>query len=170
MSRLRWRISAIASGLVLLTLSLFVGAAVTDHDIATQSAGPGTFIWTGSYYKDPVCGSGSESFVMRLLQHNNYGGDSWKICSSQPDFCWVPHGQSSSDATLCAAGYDADTANDYGSSLKVSSIAGGDLCSLRIYENRNYGGVAYTTWDPVNDPSVGVPFNDVFSSIRRVCT
>jgi len=62
------------------------------------------------------------------------------------------------------------SANDKGSSIKVSSIGGGASCWLEVRDDRNYGGARWRTWDPVNDPS-WVPWpNDVSSSIRRVCS
>lgn len=164
MTRLRWRISAVASGFVLATLLLVGGGA-------SVSAGPGTMIWTGSYWKDPVCGSGNELFVARIWTNANYTGTSWKFCSAYSDLCYVSHGQDSSDALLCSQGYDAGTANDYASSIKISSIGGGASCSLRWYDNRNYGGAQWVQWDPINDSNLGPTWpNDVWSSVRRVCT
>ena len=160
---LRHRLAAVVSGTILATLLLVAGGA------QVSAGGPGTFIDMGSYWKDPVCGSGNELFVARIWENINYTGESWKFCSNYSDFCWVPHGQSSSDAALCANGYDAGTANDYGSSIKISSIGGGALCSVRLYEHRNYGGAAWSQWDPINDSDLRPWPSDQGSSIRRVC-
>lgn len=162
---LRHRLAAVISGTVLATLLLVAGGANVG------AAGPGTFIDMGSYWKDPVCGSGNELFVARIWKDAGYSGESWKFCSNWSDLCWVPHGQDSSSALLCANGYDGSTANDYASSIKISSIGGGSTCSLRLYDNRNYGGAQWVQWDPINDPNLGPTWpNDVWSSIKRVCT
>lgn len=161
---LRHRLAAVLSGTILATLLLVAGGA------SVSAGGPGTFIDMGSYWKDPVCGSGNELFVARIWKDVGYSGESWKFCSNQDDLCSVPHGEDSSAALLCRNGYDGSTANDYGSSVKISSIGGGALCSLRLYEGRFYGGAAWTQWDPINDSDLRPWPSDAISSLRRVCT
>lgn len=159
-----WRLSLVGTSIALATLALVAGGA-------SLAVGPGSMVWTGSYWKDPVCGSGNELFVARIWKNSGYSGESWKFCSNYSDLCWAPHGQDSSDAVLCAQGFDGDTANDYASSVKISSIGGGSTCSLRFYDNRNYGGAQWVQWDPINDSNLGPTWpNDVWSSVRRVCT
>lgn len=162
----RHRLAAFLSGALLATLLFVAGGA------QVSAGGPGTMIdMPGNWWKDPVCGSGNELFVARIWKDAGYSGESWKFCSNYSDLCWTPHGQDSSSALLCANGADGTTANDYASSIKISSIGGGSDCSLRWYDNRDYGGAQWTQWDPINDSNLGPVWpNDVWSSVRRVCT
>ena len=161
--RLRYRLAAVVSGLMVATLGIVAGSA------SVSAGGPGTFIDMGSYWKDPICGSGNELFVARIWKDVNYQGESWKFCSNWSDLCWVPHGQDSSSALRCANGVANTSANDKGSSIKVSSIGGGASCWLEVRDDRNYGGARWRTWDPINVAS-WVPWpNDESSSIRRYC-
>ena len=160
---LRHRLAAVFSGTILATMMLVAGGA------SVGAAGPGTFIDMGSYYKDPACGTDAALFKARVYKDINYGGESWIFCTNWSDACWVPHGQDSSAALLCGNGFDGTTANDYGSSIKISAIHGGSSCSLRLYDDRLYGGAQWVQWDPINDADLRPWPNDAWSSIRRVC-
>lgn len=159
---LRWRIAAIASALVLATGILVVAAPAA-------AAGAGSLEWTGTAWKDPDCGTSSAQFDVRLFRDTNYGGTLWRFCTAHTDLCWSPYGADSSDALLCGAGFDGDTANDYASSLKVKSVLGGTSCRAQLRTDPGYGGSALTYWDPADVPSL-VPWpNDALSSLRRIC-
>ena len=163
MNARRWRIAAIVSSLALLLPALLVNAG------PATAAGVGTLTWTGSFWRDPLCGTGSQQFEVRLFRDTNYNGTQWRLCSAYSDFCSSPYGVDSSPALLCRNGYDGSTMNDYASSMKIISVGGGASCRVRIHEHRNYGGAGTTDWDPVWYPSL-VPWpNDILSSIRRVC-
>lgn len=162
MTRYRWRISALLSALVIAT-GLLVQAG------PTVAAGSGTMEWTGSRWEDPACDTANEQFDLRLFRDADYGGTQWRVCGAKANFCYSPHGADSSGALLCtSAGYDGDTMNDYPSSMKLVSIAGGASCRVQIKEHASYGGGGLVEWDPVNRPSL-FPYNDALSSARRVC-
>lgn len=159
----RWRHPIVLLCLILGSLGAVNAGGVT-------ASGQGTFLDKGTYYLDPACGTDQMLFKARIFQNVNFGGESWVFCSNAPDLCDVPFGENSSSAMLCINGYDGDTANDRGSSIKVSAVYGGASCYIEVRDNRNYGGARWVTWDPVNDAS-WVPWpNDESSSIRRVCT
>ena len=160
---LRHRLAAVFSGTILATMMLVAGGATT------HAAGPGTFIDMGGYWKDPACGTDAMLFKARVWKDIDYQGESWVFCSNWSDLCFIPHGQDSSAALLCAQGFDGTTANDYGSSIKISAIHGGASCSLRLYDDRFYNGAQWVQWDPINDADLRPWPNDAWSSIRRVC-
>lgn len=161
---LRWRISALASGLVVATLALLGAAAITP----VNAGGTGSMIDMGAYWKDPACGTAQQAFVVRIWADTGMTGESWKFCSDLKDFCWAPYGSQSSDALLCdTIGASGDTADDRSSSLRVSAVGGGAACAVAIYEGKNYTGARVKYWD-ATDVSSLVPWpNDALSSIRR---
>ena len=164
MNRLRWRISALLSALVIATGMLAVSAP------ATIAVGSGTMEWTGSRWEDPVCDTANETFDLRLFRHADYGGTQWRVCGSKINFCYSPYGIDSPAGALCLnAGYDGETMNDYPSSFKLISIAGGSSCRVVMYQHANYSGGGLVEWDPVNRTSM-FPYNDAVSSARRVCS
>lgn len=165
MNRLRWRISAVASALVLATLGvLAAGPSVTF------AVGPGSLTWTGTLWKDARCGTVDQQFDVRLYRDVNYGGTQYRLCGAFEDFCWSPYGNDSSDALACGLGLPNGTLNDKPSSVKVIAVNGASSCRVRLHEHKDYGGAALTYWDPVWVPSL-VPWpNDALSSVRRVCS
>lgn len=164
MHRFRWRLAAVLSGTVLVSL-LLVGAA----SVNVWAGGSGMLIDMGGWWKDPACGTAQEKFVARLWKDANFSGESWKFCSDYSDFCWAPYGSTSSDALACQTGIDGATANDKVSSWRVSAVRGGITCEVEIRENRNFGGATLGfAFDPAEQASMG-PVQDLASSIRRVC-
>lgn len=159
----RWRIASVFFALVIATTAFVGGGSVV------LAQGPGTMIAVSGGWRDPACGTENAIFDVRLFKDVGYEGTMWRFCSNYSDFCNSPYGSDSSDALLCANGYDGQTANDYASSAKFVAIYGGPSCYVELRENRNYQGGQYRRWDPVWVDSF-VPWpNDVMSSIRRVC-
>ncbi len=153
---------------LLAAIVLMVPAMLLTVSIV-EASGPGTMIWTGHYWKDPACGTDSQLFRLDLFRDINYGGTKWRFCSNAKDLCWWPHGQNSSDSLVCQAGWDADTVNDYPSSLKVLGVGGGDSCRIVLYDDPGYHGASVAYWDPVDVPDLRPWPNDAISSLRRVC-
>ena len=150
-------------------LPLLVIPALLMSTAMAEAAGQGTMIWTGTFWKDPACGTDDQKFRLDLFRDINYKGTKWRLCSDAPDLCWYPHGQNSSDSLLCQAGWDADTINDYPSSLKFLGVKGGDSCRVVLYEDPKYGGARVAYWDPIDVPDLRPWPNDAISSLRRVC-
>ena len=163
MTRHRWRASlALLVAIVLATLAPIASSG-------TVAAGSGTMEWTGTRWEDPVCDTANETFDLRLYRHADYGGTQWRVCGSKINFCYSPYGIDSPAGALCLnAGYDGETMNDYPSSFKLISIAGGSSCRVVMYEHAGYSGGGLVEWDPVNRTSM-FPYNDAVSSARRVC-
>lgn len=162
-----WRRPA-ALGAVLLLLLTASGITFTPS-IAAAGIGQFTKV-SDTYYRDPLC-DGNDPFIVDLWVDAGYQGIRYRFCSAYTDLCWVPFGSDSSSATLCdTIGLDAGTANDHASSIKVVAVNGGSTCRVKVYEHKDYGGVAWTTYDPLNDSDLGPVWpNDTFSSIKRVC-
>lgn len=163
--RLRWRIAAVLSGLL-------VTAGILTQSAATLAVGAGSMEWTGSRWEDPVCDTTGEQFDVRLYRDINYQGTQWRMCSGNGhgNFCWSPYGQDSPSSALClSAGYDGETVNDYPSSVKVVAVNGGSACRVKIFENAGQTGFALVYWDPVNVANLGV-LGDAASSIKRDCS
>lgn len=158
----RWRIAALLSGLLIAT-------GLLTQSAATIAVGPGSMEWTGSRWEDPACDTSSQTFDLRLYRDTGYNGTQWRVCGAKINFCWSPYGQDSPSAALCLnAGMDGETMNDYPSSFKLISIAGGSSCRVVMYQHASYGGGGLVEWDPVNRTSM-FPYNDEISSARRVC-
>ena len=163
---LRWRFDAFASGLVVVTLGLLGAASVTP----VNAGGAGALIDMGGWWKDPWCGTSAEQFVIRVWKNTGFSGESWKFCTDYPDFCNAPYGSTSSDALLCATGYDGATANDKASSFRVSAVRGGVTCEVVLRTNRNYGGAAlgFAFNAPYELANMG-PLSDMASSVDLEC-
>ena len=154
---------------LLMAVVLALGVAVQGN-VAVTAAGPGTFPEVSpGFYRDPRCDDANRPFWVSLYRDTNYQGTRWDLCSGYTSFCFIPHGSDSSPASLCLAGFDGSTMNDYPSSVRFREINGGELCRVNIHEHANHGGAALRRYDPVNIPSL-VPWpNDALSSIRREC-
>lgn len=158
-----WRVPALLLALIVATLAPIAGAPAV-------AAGQGQMEWTGSRWEDPACDTANELFDVRTFRHADFGGTEWRFCGSKQNLCWSPYGNDSPSAALCLnAGFDGDTANDFISSYKVISIAGGSSCRVQLKEHAQYGGGGLVEWDPVNRASA-FPYNDAISSVRRVCS
>lgn len=156
-----WRTPVLLLAVMLATLAP-VSAPAT-------AVGLGSMEWTGTRWQDPVCDTANETFDLRLFRHADYQGTEWRVCGSKINFCYSPYGIDSPAGALCLnAGYDGETMNDYPSSFKLISIAGGSSCRVVMYEHAGYGGGGLVEWDPVNRTSM-FPYNDAVSSARRVC-
>jgi hypothetical protein len=164
LSRYRWRIMAAISG-ALLAVPLLAW-----HAGPVTASGTGTFIWTGTLWRDPLCGTSYQRFNVLLYRHTYYKGTTWRVCSDRPDFCSIPYGYDSADAITCRLGIAAnDTLNDKVSSLHVVWVGGADSCRVRLHEHANYRGGAMTYWGAAWAPTL-VPWpTDKLSSVRRVC-
>ena len=162
MNRYRWRLSA-------LLVSLIVATGIVAQAGSVVAAGTGTMEWTGSRWEDPVCDTANEQYDLRTFRDASFGGTEWRYCGSKGNLCWSPYGIDSPAGALCLnAGYDGETANDYISSYKLISIAGGSSCRVQLKEHAQYTGGGLVEWDPVNRTSA-FPYNDQISSVRRVC-
>jgi hypothetical protein len=165
MNRYRWRIRATSA----LLMSVIVATGILTQTAAVSAVGTGSMDWTGSRWEDPVCDTANEVFDVSIYRDASYGGTEWRLCGWHQNLCMSPYGQDSPSAALCLnAGYDGETANDYASSMKVRSIAGGSTCRVKLFEHANYGGGAIVEFDPVNRTSL-FPYNDAISSVKRVC-
>lgn len=155
-----------------LVLSVMISTGLVAQSGPVVAAGSGQMVWTTSggvsFWKDPVCGSGNESFHVRLFRDTNYGGTQWRFCADRADFCTAPYGSESGAAALCYLGVDGDTANDYPSSMKVIAVNGGANCRVLLKEHVNGGGGGLVEYDPVWRSSL-FPYNDALSSIERAC-
>jgi hypothetical protein len=156
-----WRTPVLLLAVMLATLAP-VSAPAT-------AVGSGSMEWTGTRWQDPVCDTANETFDLRLFRHADYQGTEWRVCGSKINFCYSPYGIDSPAGALCLnAGYDGETMNDYPSSFKLISIAGGSSCRVQMKEHAGYTGGGLVEWDPVNRTSM-FPYNDAVSSARRVC-
>lgn len=165
MNRYRWRLRVT----VALLVSLVIATGIVTQSGAVSAVGAGSMEWTGTRWEDPVCDTANEQFDLRLFRDANYGGTQWRVCGAKKNFCWSPYGIDSPPGALCLnAGYDGETMNDYASSFKLVSIAGGSTCRVEMKQHANYGGGGLVEWDPVNRTSM-FPYNDEVSSARRVC-
>jgi hypothetical protein len=165
MTRLRWRIAAVASALVFATTAIAVGGPV-----ATLAAGPGQMVSTSYGWKDPACGTANATYQLRLFRDVDYQGTQWRFCSGAwTNLCWVPHGADSSAALLCSTGYDGSTANDYPSSAKLTALANAGDCRVEVHEHANHQGGRVAWWSLVNVPDLSPWPDDAISSVRRVC-
>lgn len=152
-------------------LAAIVVAAVLAVGLLVHSAtaaGPGQMTWTGTFWKDPVCGTGNAQFKVDIFVNVNYGGTRYRFCTQTPDFCWSPFGADSSDALLCSLGNDASTANDKASSMRVLGVYGGPACRVITYEDSGYSRSLWAVWDPWDLPDM-LPLGDLMSSIKRRC-
>lgn len=165
MIRYRWRIRAATA----LLVSLVLATGMLAQTVSVSAAGQGSMEWTGSRWEDPACDTANELFDVRTWRDASYQGTQWRFCGSKINLCYSPYGVDSPSAALCLnAGLDGETANDYISSYKVISIAGGSSCRVQLKEHASYGGGGLVEWDPVDRPSA-FPYNDQISSVRRVC-
>lgn len=161
--RVRWRLAALLSGLLIVT-------GILTQSAATLAVGAGSMEWTGSRWEDPVCDTANEAFDVRLYRDVNYQGTQWRMCGSHVNFCHSPYGEDSPSSALClSAGYDGETVNDCPSSAKVVAVNGGAACRVKMFEHASYGGGYLAKWDPVNIPNL-FPYSDALSSIKRDCS
>lgn len=157
-----WRLPVLLLAVIVATLAPLAAAPVV-------AAGAGSMEWTGSRWEDPACDTSNQTFDLRLYRDAGYAGTQWRVCGSKINFCNSPHGADSPSAALCNnAGIDGETMNDYPSSFKLVSIAGGSNCRVEMKQHASYGGGGLVEWDPVNRTSM-FPYNDAVSSARRVC-
>ena len=165
MNRYRWRLRALSA----LLVCLVVPTGLVMQSAGVSAAGAGQMDWVDGRWQDPVCDTANEVFDVSIYRDASYGGTEWRLCGWHQNLCWSPYGIDSPSGALCLnAGYDGDTANDYASSMKVRSIAGGSTCRVKLFEHAGYTGGAIVEYDPVNRPSL-FPYNDAISSVKRVC-